>query len=79
MESETLGDYRVGISFNPSKEELVDRIKHAAAMLIDMCEEARTDGDDPEKARLWSLAQTHFEDGAMWAVKAATKKARNGG
>jgi hypothetical protein len=27
---------------------------------------------NPEIIRLWSLAQTHFEDAAMWAVKAAT-------
>jgi hypothetical protein len=27
---------------------------------------------NPEVNRLWSLAQTHYEDAAMWAVKAAT-------
>jgi hypothetical protein len=27
---------------------------------------------NPEIIRLWSLAQTHFEDAAMWGVKAAT-------
>lgn len=73
----SLGEDRVRIKFNPEKHTLVDTIKQKAAELIDLCEENKQRKLDPlsnnaEVNRLWSLAQTHFEDGAMWAVKAAT-------
>jgi hypothetical protein len=73
----TKGEYRVGIDFNPSADDTVGRIKRAAADLIDMIEsiDAHKDGPNPEVMRLKSLAQTAVEDGAMWAVKAATKPA----
>jgi hypothetical protein len=73
----TKGEYRVGIDFNPSADDTVGRIKRAAADLIDMIEsiDAHKDGPSPEVMRLKSLAQTAVEDGAMWAVKAATKPA----
>jgi hypothetical protein len=32
----------------------------------------RGEGDKNEVKRLCALAQTHYEDAAMWAVKAAT-------
>jgi hypothetical protein len=35
--------------------------------MIDLCETLKA-----KDARLASLAQTHYEDAAMWAVKAAT-------
>ena len=68
----TKGEYRVGITFNPSNDDTVGKIKRAAADLIDLIEtiEASAPSDIP---RLKSLAQTAIEDGAMWAVKAATK------
>ncbi len=52
---------------------MVSQIKQKAAELIDLCETGRNKGSvDGEHQRLWSLAQTHIEDAAMWAVKAAT-------
>jgi hypothetical protein len=75
----TLGEYRVGITFNPSDNEMVDKIKRAAADLIDLVDtiEIRTkDETGGEVTRLKALAFTHIEDAAMWAVKAATKPAR---
>jgi hypothetical protein len=69
----SLGEDRVRIKFNPSDDSLVSQFKQKAAELIDLCERGRLDGSaDKEHQRLWSLAQTAFEDGAMWAVKAAT-------
>ena len=72
----TIGEDRVRIKFNPGKYSLVEEIKRKSAELIDLCEQHKrgtTDaGADSEINRLWSLAQTHFEDAAMWAVKAAT-------
>lgn len=63
----TIGEDRVRTSFNPSKDGVVDQIKQKSAELIDMCESLKS-----KDARLASLAQTHYEDAAMWAVKAAT-------
>jgi hypothetical protein len=72
----TQGEYRVGIDFNPSGDDMVGQIKRAAADLIDLVGTIDSSGPmDGEKARLKALAQTHIEDAAMWAVKAATKKA----
>jgi hypothetical protein len=72
----TKGEYRVGINFNPSADDAVGQIKRMAADLIDYIETIR-DGEAGEHAmevrRLKALAQTHVEDAAMWAVKAATK------
>lgn len=69
------GEYRVGLSFNPSADPLVDGIKKAAASLIDLVESIdSTQAWGGERARLKALAQTAIEDAAMWAVKAQTKK-----
>lgn len=76
---QTLGEYRVGITFNPSNNEDVNAIKQYAAEFIDFCEHARNSTkNNPEAQRLLSLAQTHIEDAAMWAVKAVTKQRREG-
>jgi len=63
----SVGEDRVRIKFNPSAASVVDQIKQKSAELIDLCETLK-----PKDARLASLAQTHYEDAAMWAVKAAT-------
>jgi len=71
----SLGEDRVRVKFNPSADSLVDQIKQKSAELINLCEESRNNGAVPpsdESNRLWSLAQTHYEDAAMWAVKAVT-------
>jgi hypothetical protein len=67
----TIGEYRVGISFNPGGHELVNKIKRAAADLIDLVDGIQA--SEAEVVRLKHLAMTHIEDAAMWAVKAATK------
>ena len=69
----SLGEDRVRVKFNPSDNSAVSQFKQKAAELIDLCEKGRNAGSaDKEHQRLWALAQTAFEDGAMWAVKAAT-------
>jgi hypothetical protein len=78
----TKGEYRVGINFNPSNDNMVDRIKRTAANFIDLIDEIPSLGAETEEqlaraaevARLKALAQTYIEDAAMWAVKAATKQ-----
>jgi hypothetical protein len=65
----SIGSDRVREAFNPSMDSNVDKIKRWAADCIDFCEEHKD--LDP---RLAALAQTHFEDAAMWAVKLVTTK-----
>lgn len=63
----SVGEDRVRTKFNPSAESIVDQIKQKSAELIDLCETLKA-----KDGRLASLAQTSFEEAAMWAVKAAT-------
>jgi hypothetical protein len=72
MPAGSLGAQRVREDFNPSKDDMVTKIKRYTADLIDICNTQNGKHDDPEQGRLWSLAMTHYEDAAMWAVKAAT-------
>ena len=81
--AQTKGEYRVGIAFNPSGDDLVTQIKRQAADLIDLIRSIPDFSDAPvealpvwngEIARLKALAQTEIESAAMWAVKAATKQ-----
>ena len=64
----TEGDYRVGRSFNPSKNIAVDHLKTEVAALIDYIQEFGKD------ARCTALAQTELESACMWAVKSVTKQ-----
>jgi hypothetical protein len=63
----SIGEDRVRTKFNPSANGVVDQLKQKTAELIDLCESLKA--KDP---RLASLAQTAYEEAAMWAVKAAT-------
>ena len=63
----TIGEQRVRTSFNPSQTDTVAQIKQITAGLINLCEELKE-----KDGRLASLAQTAYEEAAMWAVKAAT-------
>lgn len=72
--------------FNAAGTSIVDKIKKKSAELIDICQAMRADevakpGNETkeslqenagEKFRLIALAQTAYEEAAMWAVKAAT-------
>ena len=64
---QTVGEVRVRTTFNPSQTDLVAQIKQKSADLINLCE-----GLKSKDGRLASLAQTSYEEAAMWAVKAAT-------
>ena len=67
----TLGEQRVRVDFNVSGETVVDHIKRVTAEIIDTCEDLNPSRGDEVK-RLIALAQTAYEQAAMWAVKAAT-------
>lgn len=75
MRENTVGESRVRHSFNPSANPTVDAIKQQTAALIDLCEWMKTHitpAQNSEQIRLCALAQTAYEEAAMWAVKAAT-------
>lgn len=63
----SIGAFRVRGAFNRSGNATVDEINQLTAKLIDLCETLK-----PLDGRLASLAQTSYEEAAMWAVKAAT-------
>jgi hypothetical protein len=63
----TVGKIRVRTQFNPAANGDVDSIKQRTAELINLCVHLKS--KDP---RLVALAQTAYEEAAMWAVKAAT-------
>lgn len=67
MAEKTLGEIRVRTDFNVTGSSVVDAIKHHTAELINVCETLKD-----KDGRCASLAQTAFEEAAMWAVKAAT-------
>jgi len=69
----SIGAFRVRESFNPSKDNMVDKLKRYTADLIDLCNDLKASGDG-ERARLAALAMTAYEEACMWAVKAATTK-----
>lgn len=68
----TIGEKRVGVEFNPSKNETVDLIKQKGAELINLIHSIEpTDKSNPgECRRAQALAMTEVENGLMWAVKA---------
>ncbi len=67
MNNKTLGEARVRTDFNVTGASIIDEIKQKSAELINICETLKE-----KDGRLASLAQTAYEDAAMWAVKAAT-------
>lgn len=72
MTERTLGERRVRVDFNPSQEGIVYDLKRHTAAIIDLVQKVKENTSDPEALRLCSLAQTAYEEAAMWAVKAAT-------
>ena len=69
----TKGEYRV-TSSNPSEHPDVKQITKTIAGLIDHLESIVDTGE--EAGRCAAIAQTKFEEAAMWAVKAITKPER---
>lgn len=66
----TVGAKRVRMNFNVAEGDTrsaIDEIKEKSAELINLVEAL----PNPDN-RLKSLAMTSYEEGAMWAVKAAT-------
>lgn len=67
----TFGEKAVGITFNPSKDKYVERIKGHYANIIDLINDMRVENRS-EKGRLLSIAITEAQGACMWAVKSVT-------
>lgn len=73
----SIGEKRVRVDFNPSVGTVASTVgdfKVKTAYLINNLESLKPEGVTlpGEQLRLISLAQTAYEEAAMWAVKAAT-------
>jgi hypothetical protein len=70
----SFGARRVRMDFNPTQSNDVHVIKSMTGALINICSELNKKGDkeSAEKRRLIALANTAYEEAAMWAIKAAT-------
>lgn len=66
------GEKAVGISFNPSGDDMVLQIKAAYAEMIDILDGKRKSTESWEAKRLLSIAITEAQSAQMWAVKAFT-------
>jgi hypothetical protein len=70
----TFGEKAVGLSFNPSGDMDVRRLKEQFAAVIDTMDNMRFASSTPESMRMFSVAITEAQGAQMWAVKAATWK-----
>ncbi len=68
----TYGEKAVGLTFNPSGDEKVLKVKELYAQIIDLCNDLRTEAGQGEKDRLLSVAITEAQSAQMWAVKGIT-------
>lgn len=66
----TVGETRVGVDFNPSRNPLVDEIKRNSADLIDKIYDVGQQTAIPDVKRWAAEAATNIETGCMYAVKA---------
>ena len=68
----TKGEKRIGVDFNPSGNDTVKILKDNAAGMIDLIDGLPDHNDETQRWK--SLAMTHIETAAMYAVKAAVVK-----
>ena len=71
---QSFGEKAVGLSFNPSNDDLVSQIKARFAADIDEMNALRLRTESQEVKRLASIAITEIQGAQMWAVQAATWK-----
>lgn len=72
MAMQSFGEKAVGLTFNPSGNIDVAEVKQAFASIIDTLDRMRGDCNNPEMARMFSIAITEAQTAQMWAVKAIT-------
>ena len=64
----TFGEKAVGLTFNPSGDENVNKLKSLYAEIIDRCDLLRERSDSDGAKRLFSIAITEAQGAQMWAV-----------
>ena len=67
----TYGEKAVGLTFNPSNDPKVQKVKELYAEIIDIVNNCY-DANPSEKERLAKVAITEAQTAQMWAVKAIT-------
>jgi hypothetical protein len=70
----TYGEKAVGLTFNPSNDPQVQKVKELFAEAITFCDKIRVQSENPEVKRMASVAITEAQTAQMWAVKAITWK-----
>ena len=70
----SFGEKAVGLTFNPSNDPHVQRVKELFAEIINLYNIERGLAGPGEKARLFSVAITEAQGAQMWGVKAITWK-----
>ena len=70
----TYGEKAVGLSFNPSNDNGVDKCKRIFAEAIDQLNDLRNNSTSAEVKRMCSIAITEAQSAQMWGVKAITWK-----
>lgn len=73
MENLSYGQQAVGLTFNPSGDPTVQKVKELYAEIIDLVNSIPV-GVPSEKARLIKISITEAQTAQMWAVKAITWK-----
>lgn len=68
------GQKLVGLSFNPSGDEKVQRVKEMYAAVIDLLNNLPVESGPSERLRHIKIAITEAQTAQMWAVKAITWK-----
>ena len=71
---QSFGQKAVGLSFNPSGDDLVGQCKQKFADSIDQLNDLRNSTTSGEVKRMCSVAITEAQTDQMWAVKAITWK-----
>lgn len=66
------GEKAVGLTFNPSADANVEKIKRLYAEIIDRMNDWRTGSTSTEASRLASIAITEAQASQMFAVKSFT-------
>lgn len=72
MSKLTFGQKAVGVTFNPSGDENVNKVKQLYADIIDLLNEVRMSDVDGVQNRHLSIAITDAETAQMRAVKGLT-------
>jgi hypothetical protein len=74
MTEQTLGQKLVGLSFNPSGDETVNKVKTLCAEVIDLLDKQALESPEGLKNKICSDAIQQMITAQMWAVKAVTWK-----